>query len=280
MNEIALLSGNEAIARGLWEFGGKFASAYPGTPSTEILEAVADYPEIISTWGSNEKTAFEMAIGASMAGGRALCAMKHVGLNVAADPLMSFAYAGVNGGFIVVTADDPGMHSSQDEQDNRWYALMAKVPILEPSDAQEAKDFVGLGFEISEKFDTPVILRMTTRLSHSKTRVTLGTRTEPVMKPYVKDINKTLLMPQFAKGRHVVIERERMPQLREYGATSGVNKITWGNRALGIISHSVAYQYAREVFPRREFPEDRHGQSVSRCAGAGIGKGCKRSLCD
>ena len=253
MSEVALLSGNEAVARGLWEAGGRFASAYPGTPSTEILENVSRYEEFVATWGANEKTAFEMATGASVGGARALVAMKHVGLNVAADPLMSFAYAGVNGGFIVVTADDPGMHSSQNEQDNRWYAFFAKVPILEPSDSQEAKDFVALGFELSETYDTPVILRLTTRISHSKTRVTLGPRQDVPLKPYKKDVSKNLLMPANARTRHAFIENERLPRLKEVSETSGVNRVEWGDRALGIITGSIAYQYAREVYPGASF---------------------------
>ena len=249
MSETVLLSGNEAVARGLWEAGGRFAAAYPGTPSTEILENAATYEAITSTWATNEKTAFEMATGASIAGARSLCAMKHVGLNVAADPLMSFAYAGVNGGFLVVTADDPGMHSSQNEQDNRWYAIFGKIPVLEPSDSQEAKDFVAMGFDISETFDTPVMLRLTTRISHSKTRVALGPRRDVPLRDYKKNPSKNLLMPHNARVRHALIESERMPRLREFSETSGVNRIEWGGRELGIISASVAYQYAREVFP-------------------------------
>ena len=253
MSEIVLLSGNEAVARGLWEAGGRFAAAYPGTPSTEILENAANYEGLIALWGSNEKTALEMAAGASLAGARALCAMKHVGLNVAADPLFSVSYAGVNGGFVVVTCDDPGMHSSQNEQDSRWYAIAAKVPILEPSDSQEAKDFVRLGFEISERFDTPVMLRLTTRVCHSKTRVTLEPRVEAPLRDYRKDVTRTVLVPHNARGRHRVIESERMPRLREFTETSGLNRIEWGDRGIGIISSSIAYQYAREVSPHASF---------------------------
>ncbi len=181
-----VLSGNEAVARGAYESGVKFASAYPGTPSTEILENVVKYKEIISEWAPNEKVAFEVAMGASMGGARSLVAMKHVGVNVAADPLMTWAYTGVNGGFVLISADDPGMHSSQNEQDNRTFARFAKIPMLEPADSQETLDFTSLAFELSEQFDTPVMLRMTTRTCHAKGVVNLKERQEVGLKPYKK----------------------------------------------------------------------------------------------
>jgi len=248
----ALLSGNEAIARGAYEAGVRFAAAYPGTPSTEILENIAKYEEIHAQWSPNEKVALEVAAGASLGGIRALVAMKHVGLNVAADPFFSLSYMGVNGGLVVVSADDPAMHSSQNEQDNRWYARAAKVPMLEPSDSQEAKDFTVQALEISEAFDTPVLLRTTTRISHSKGVVILGERQEVDQKAYTKDITKNVLLPAHARGRHLFVE-ERMRRLEEFADRSELNRIEWGDRRVGIITSGVAYQYAREVFPQASF---------------------------
>ncbi len=243
-----LLSGNEAVARGAYEGGAKVATAYPGTPSTEILEEIAKYKEIYCEWSTNEKVALEVALGASYAGARALTAMKHVGLNVAADPLFSASYIGATGGLVVASCDDPGMHSSQNEQDNRHYARSAKIPLLEPSDSQEAKDFTKLAFEISEKFDTPVLLRLTTRISHSKSVVELKERHEISIKGYKKDFLKRVLLPAVARKRHVFVE-ERMLRLKEYAEKFPYNRIEEGKSKIGVIASGVAYQYAKEVFP-------------------------------
>ncbi len=244
-----VLSGNEAVARGAYESGVKFASAYPGTPSTEILENVVKYKEIISEWAPNEKVAFEVAMGASMAGARSLVAMKHVGVNVAADPLMTWAYTGVNGGFVLVSADDPGMHSSQNEQDNRTFARFAKIPMLEPSDSRETRDFTSLAFELSEQFDTMVLLRMTTRTCHAKGVVDLKERHEVGLKPYKKQFAKFVMLPAHARPRRVVAE-ERMAKLAEYAETSDLNFIEHhGDRTLGVITSGIAYQYVRESVP-------------------------------
>ncbi|MEO0091350.1 MAG: indolepyruvate ferredoxin oxidoreductase subunit alpha [candidate division WOR-3 bacterium] len=247
-----LLSGDEAIARGAWEAGCKVAAAYPGTPSTQILENLVTYKDVYCEWSTNEKVALEVALGAALAGVRSLCAMKHVGLNVAADPLFSSAYIGVRGGMVIVTADDPGMHSSQNEQDNRYYGMFAKIPVLTPSDSQEAKDFTKLAFEISEEYDVPVILRITTRIAHSKTIVSLEDRKEVTDKGYTKDITKANLLPQFARMRHKSLE-ERMQKLTEYANTTPINQIIEGKKNIGIIADGVAYQYAREVFTQASF---------------------------
>lgn len=242
-----LLTGNEAVARGAYEAGVTMASAYPGTPSTEILENIAKYKEIYSEWAPNEKVALEVAIGASIAGARAIAAMKHVGVNVAADPLFTFAYTGVNGGCILVTADDPGMHSSQNEQDNRYYAKSAKLVMLEPSDSQEAKDFVKLGYEISEKFDVPILLRLTTRICHSKTLVELEERQEVGIKEYNKNIAKYVATPANGRVLHVKLE-EKLKKLEEYSNNTPINKVEFNDKSIGIITSGVAYQYAKEVF--------------------------------
>ncbi len=247
-----LLSGDEAIARGAWEAGCKVAAAYPGTPSTQILENLVNYQDIYCEWSTNEKVALEVALGAALAGVRSLCAMKHVGLNVAADPLFSSAYIGVRGGMVIITADDPGLHSSQNEQDNRYYGMFAKIPVLTPSDSQEAKDFTKLAFEISEQYDVPVILRITTRIAHSKTIVELNERINVNDKGYLKDITKANLLPQFAKLRHISLE-ERMKKLKEYANHTPINQIFEGTKSIGIIADGVAYQYAREVFPKASF---------------------------
>jgi indolepyruvate ferredoxin oxidoreductase alpha subunit len=249
-----LLSGNEAIARGAYESGVVFASAYPGTPSTEILENIAEYDEIYAEWSPNEKVALDAAIGAAYAGKRALAAMKHVGLNVAAEALFYSSYTGFDGGLVIITADDPGMHSSQNEQDNRYYAKFAKVPMLEPTDSQEAKDFVGLALEISEKFDTPVLLRPTTRICHSNAPVELGERkaTKEEPKPFTRNPSKYSMIPGFARRRHPVME-QRLKDLAEYAETFPYNKVEWGDRSLGVVANGVAYQYAREVFPDASF---------------------------
>ncbi len=248
----ALLSGNEAIARGAWEAGVKVAAAYPGTPSTEILQNIHLYDEIYAEWSANEKVSLDVAIGAAYAGQRALAAMKHVGLNVASESLFYASYTGLNAGLVIVTADDPGMHSSQNEQDNRHYARFAKVPMLEPADSQEAKDFTKLALELSERFDTPVLLRTTTRTSHAKSGVELGERKEIPKRPYAKDPTKYVMIPGYAKRRHPIIE-ERLKRIAEWAEQSEVNKIEWGERAMGIISCGAAYQYAREVFPNASF---------------------------
>lgn len=243
-----LMTGNEAVARGAWEAGVTFASAYPGTPSTEILENMVKYKQdVYCEWAPNEKVALEGAIGASIAGARSIAAMKHVGVNVAADPLFTFAYTGVTGGCVLVSADDPGMHSSQNEQDNRNYATAARVLMLEPSDSQEAKDFMKLGLELSERFDTPVMLRMTTRVCHSKSLVELGDRVERPLIPYEKKIAKYVATP--ANGK--VLRRkliDRLKAMEEYSNTAEINKAEYNGTKIGVISSGVAYQYAREVF--------------------------------
>ncbi len=250
----ALLSGNEAVARGAYESGVAFASAYPGTPSTEILENIVQYKEIYAEWSPNEKVALDAAIGAAYAGKRALAAMKHVGLNVAAEALFYSSYTGFDGGLVIVSADDPGMHSSQNEQDNRHYAKFAKVSMLEPTDSQEAKDFVGLGLEISEKFDTPVLLRLSTRICHSSALVELGKRKAVAeeRKAFARNPVKYSMIPGFAKRRRPVME-QRLKELAEYAETFPYNKVEWGNRSLGVVANGVSYQYAREVFPEVSF---------------------------
>lgn len=244
-----LMTGNEAVARGLYEAGVAFASAYPGTPSTEILENVAEkYKDSIACeWAPNEKVAFEAAVGASIVGGRSFAAMKHVGLNVAADPLLTFAYTGVNGGMCFVSADDPGLHSSQNEQDNRFYARMGKIIMLEPSDSQEAKDMAVMGYELSERFDSPVMLRMTTRVCHSKSLVEFGEVQEQRKKEYVKNRAKFDPVPAMAKGMHTAVEK-RWQKLREYTEVCPLNREEWHTDEVGIVSAGAAYQYAREVF--------------------------------
>ncbi|MFX4262690.1 indolepyruvate ferredoxin oxidoreductase subunit alpha [Pelotomaculum propionicicum] len=243
-----LLSGNEAIARGAFESGVTVAAAYPGTPSTEILENFARYPGVYAEWAPNEKVAMEVGIGASMAGARTLVTMKHVGVNVAADPLLTFAYTGVNGGFVLVSADDPGMHSSQNEQDNRHYARFAKMPLLEPSDSQEAKDMVGLALDISEQFDTPVMLRTTTRVAHSQGLVEIGGQGSRELRPYHKDPKKYLMVPAFARLRRAALE-DRLARLREYSEKSALNFVEWRDKSLGVITSGISYQYVREALP-------------------------------
>jgi indolepyruvate ferredoxin oxidoreductase alpha subunit len=250
--EKVLMSGNEAVARGAWEAGVEVATAYPGTPSTEILQNMALYENVYAEWSSNEKVALDTAIGAAYAGKRALAAMKHVGLNVASDALFYSSYTGVNSGLVIVNADDPGLHSSQNEQDNRQYARFARVPMLEPSDSQEAKTFVKLGLDLSEEYDTPVLLRMTTRTSHSKTVVTLEERQAVEKRPYVRNVAKYVMLPAPARKRHGVVE-ERTAQLRQLAEDIEINRIEMGDRSLGIISGGVAYEYAREVFPAASF---------------------------
>ncbi len=243
-----LMIGNEAIARGAIEGGATVATAYPGTPSTEIVTSFVGYENVYAQWAPNEKVALEVGIGASIGGARTLVAMKHVGVNVAADPLYTFSYTGVNGGLVLVSADDPGMHSSQNEQDNRGYGRFAKLPVIEPSDSQEAKDFTKYAFELSERFDTPVMLRVTTRLSHSQTMVEVGEPTEYTIKPYKKNAPKYVMLPGFARARHVEVEK-RMLALQDYVETSSLNKIEWGSKKLGIITSGIPYQYVKEALP-------------------------------
>ncbi len=249
-----LLSGNEAIAWGAYDYGVKVAAAYPGTPSTEILENIARFDDVYAEWSPNEKVALEVAIGACLGGVRTLASMKHVGLNVAADPFFTASYIGVNGGLVIVSADDPGMHSSQNEQDNRHYAVAAKVPMLEPADSQEAYDFVGQALEISEQYDTPVLLRITTRVAHSKGVLQRGAKRILHLKEagFVKDPPKYVMVPNYARQRHDYVE-QRMVRLREFTESISINRIEWARREVGIVASGVAYQYAREARPRASF---------------------------
>lgn len=242
-----LMLGNKAFARGLYEAGCSVVSSYPGTPSTEVTEEAAKYDEIYCEWAPNEKVALETAFGASLAGKRSFCGMKHVGLNVAADPLFTCSYTGVNAGMVICVADDAGMHSSQNEQDSRHYAVAAKVPMLEPSDSAEACQFVKQAFELSEEFDTPVIVKMCTRVAHSQSIVETGERIVPPAKPYEKNIAKYVMMPGNAIRRHPVIE-ERTRRLAAYAEDCPFNRVEMGDTALGIITSSTSYQYAKEVF--------------------------------
>lgn len=248
MSEKKIMLGNEAIARGAYEAGVKVSSAYPGTPSTEISENIVKYPEIYAEWSPNEKVAMEVAIGASISGVRAMASMKHVGVNVAGDPLYTVSYIGVNGGLVLVAADDPGLYSSQNEQDTRCVARAAIVPVLEPSDSQEAKEFTRRAFEISEMYDTPVILRTTTRLSHSQGQVELCGRAEPQDKPYQRNPAKNVMMPANAKGRHLHVE-ERMKRMAEDGCTMDINRVEYQDTSIGFITSGIPYQYVKEVFP-------------------------------
>lgn len=241
-----LMLGNEAVARGLFEAGVKVASSYPGTPSTEITEYAALYDKIDCEWAPNEKVAAEVAAGASFAGARSFCAMKHVGLNVAADPFFTMSYIGVNGGMVLAVADDPGMHSSQNEQDSRHYAMGAKVPMLEPSDSAECKDYAKLAYEISEQFDTPVVLRLTTRISHSRSLVEVGERQELDLKPYQKNPQKNVMLPAMAQKKHVLVE-QRTRDLTEYAETSGINRVEMNSTKIGVITSGMCYQYAKEA---------------------------------
>jgi indolepyruvate ferredoxin oxidoreductase, alpha subunit len=245
-----ILSGNEAIARGAYEAGVKVACAYPGTPSTEILENITRFPEVNASWATNEKVALEVGIGASFGGARALVTMKHVGVNVAADPLFTLSYTGVNGGLVLVTADDPELHSSQNEQDNRNYAKFAKVPMLEPSDSQECLDFTKLAFELSERYDTPVMLRTTTRISHSKSVVELAERVTGLPEPHlVKNPSKYVMLPGNARGRHYIVE-ERTVALSKDACGMPINRKEMRDTKIGIITAGVSYQYVREVLPK------------------------------
>lgn len=245
-----LMLGNEAVARGAYEAGVRVAVAYPGTPSTEITENMAKYSkdEVYCEWAPNEKVALEVAIGASMGGARAICCMKHVGVNVAADPLFTAAYTGVRGGLVLVAADDPGMHSSQNEQDSRFYARSAHVPMLEPADSAECREYVMRAFEISEKYDTPVMLRLVTRIAHARSLVEEGVRQEIPLKDYEKDIKKYVMMPGNAKGRHVVVEA-REKKLEEEIDTLGLNRVEMADTKVGVVCSGSAYQYVKEALP-------------------------------
>ena len=242
-----LMLGNAAVARGLYEAGCCVISSYPGTPSTEITEEAAKFDDIYCEWAPNEKVAMEVAFGASLAGKRAFCGMKHVGLNVAADPLFTRSYTGVNGGMVIGVADDAGMHSSQNEQDSRRHAIAAKVPMLEPSDSAEALAFTRLAFALSEEFDTPVLLKMCTRVAHSQSLVELSDREERQTVPYEKNIAKYVMMPGNAIRRHPAVE-ERTGRLREWAETAPINRVEMGGTGLGIITSSTSYQYVKEVF--------------------------------
>jgi len=248
--EKKLLLGNEAVAAGLYEAGVRVISSYPGTPSTEITEAASKYDEMYSEWAPNEKVAFEVAIGASFGGARSFCAMKHVGLNVAADPLYTASYIGVNGGMVCAVADDPGMHSSQNEQDSRRHAIAAKVPMLEPADSAEALEFTKQAYELSERFDTPMLLRLSTRISHSRSLVTLTCRTEKPLKEYKRDVMKNVMMPAMARKAHVKVEA-RNRALTDWADTEafdiGINKLEMFSDEIGIIAAGTAYVYAREA---------------------------------
>ncbi len=245
-----LLLGNEAVARGIYEAGCRVASSYPGTPSTEVTEFVSKYDEITSEWAPNEKVACEVAFGAAVAGARSFCAMKHVGLNVAADPLFTSSYTGVNAGMMIVVADDPGMHSSQNEQDSRHYARASKMMMLEPSDSEECLKYSKLAFELSEKFDTPILLRLTTRVSHSRSLAEVGERVDNGLKPYEKNPQKYVMVPANAKVKHVVVEERILKQI-EYCDTeaveNGLNKIEYNDKKIGVITAGICYEYAKEA---------------------------------
>ncbi len=246
MKEILL--GNFAVARGAYEAGATVATAYPGTPSTEITEEISKYKEINTEWSANEKVAMEVAIGASIMGARSIVCMKHVGVNVAADPLFTASYTGINGGLVVVVADDPGMHSSQNEQDSRFYARMSMVPMLEPSDSSEAKDYVKKAFEISEKFDTPCFVRLTTRVSHSRSIVELAERDNVAIKDYEKNIPKYVMVPALAKKRHIVVEK-RTNDLQDYSNNLDINSYEINSQEVGVVVAGAVYQYVKEILP-------------------------------
>lgn len=247
-----LMLGNEAVARGAYEAGVTVASSYPGTPSTEITEFISKYDEIYSEWAPNEKVATEVAVGAAIAGARALSAMKHVGVNVAADPLFTASYTGVEGGLVICVADDPGMHSSQNEQDSRNYAIAAKLPMLEPSDSGECKEFLKLAYDISEEFDTPVFLRLTTRVAHSQSLVELSDRAQRELPDYKKNSPKYAMIPGYARPKHIAVEK-RTEALEEYSCKTEINKIIKGSDKIGVIAAGISYQYAKEAMPEASF---------------------------
>jgi indolepyruvate ferredoxin oxidoreductase, alpha subunit len=245
-----LMSGNEAIALGAFEAGAAVGTGYPGTPSSEILQTFTTYPDVYTEWSVNEKVALEVGLGSALAGARTLVTMKHVGVNVAADPLFTSSYTGIKGGLVIVTADDPQIHSSQNEQDNRNYAYAAKIPMLEPSDSQEAKDFTALGMEISEQFDTPVFLRSTTRISHSRTVLIPSEKPKRGLKPkgFERNLKKYVMIPAHSRLRHVVVE-ERLKALEEYSNKTEINRIELKDKSIGIISSGISYTYVKEAFP-------------------------------
>ena len=249
MADKVIMLGNEAIARGAYEAGVKVSSAYPGTPSTEISEYLVQYrDDVYEEWAPNEKVATEVAVGASLSGVRAMACMKHVGLNVAADPLYSVSYMGVNGGLVIVVADDPGLYSSQNEQDTRMVARAAQIPVIEPSDSAEAKDYFKAAFELSEQFDRPFIFRTTTRLAHSQGLVELQERVVPEDKPYVKNIQKNVMMPGNAKLRHVEIEKRNL-ELAEAANSLPINRVEMNDTKIGVITSGIPYQYVKEAMP-------------------------------
>jgi indolepyruvate ferredoxin oxidoreductase alpha subunit len=272
-----LMLGNEAIARGAWEAGVTVSTAYPGTPSTEITEYISKYPEINAEWSVNEKVAFEVGMGASIAGARTIVAMKHVGLNNAMDPFMSISYPGVNGGLVVIVADDPGQHSSQNEQDTRWFGIAAKVPVLEPSDSAECLQFVKEAFVISEQFDTPVIVRLTTRVAHSQSVVTTGERVAVPLKPFDQPHGKYIVAPAYARKRRVFAE-ERLARLCAFAETTSLNRVDAGTTELGIISSGIGYQYAKEVFPDASYFKLGLANPLPKEAITAFVKKCKRVL--
>lgn len=241
-----LLIGNEAVARGLYEAGLRVASSYPGTPSTEITECIAKYDDVYSEWAPNEKVAMEVAAGAAIAGARSFCAMKHVGLNVAADPLFTASYTGINAGMVIAVADDPGMHSSQNEQDSRHYAKASKVMMLEPSDSEECLQYAKLAFALSEQFDTPVILRLTTRVAHSRSLVNVGERDDQGLKEYKKDPMKYVMMPGMAIKKHIVVEQRILDQIA-WAETADINMVEYNSTEIGVITSGISYQYAKEA---------------------------------
>ncbi len=247
-----LLSGNEAVAHGAFEAGVKVAASYPGTPSTEILSTLSNWKEVKSQWSVNEKVAFEVAYGAAVSGVRSLYISKHVGLNVAMDPLMSASYTGVNAGFVIIVGDDPGIHSSQNEQDTRWVARYAKLPLIEPSNGEEAYRFIKKAFTISEKFDTPVLLRMTTRICHSKESIKTGNRKEVKRKEFKRDPRKFVMLPGYANKRHDIVEK-RMMRLARFAETTNLNKLEIDSKKTGIITSGVTYSYAKELYPQSSF---------------------------
>ena len=248
MKNYKLLSGNEALAQGAYEAGLKFAASYPGTPATDILEYLAQFKEVDAQWSINEKVAFEVSLGAAFAGVRSIYSSKHVGVNVAMDPLMTATYSGINAGFVIVTGDDPGMHSSQNEQDNRLVAKFAKIPLLEPSSPQEAKKLIKLAYEISEKFDTPVLFRMTTRVAHTKETVEIGQRVEVADKPFEKNPRKYVMVPANAYKKHIDLE-EKLLKMQEFSENLEENFIEIKDKKLGIVTDSVSYMYVKEVYP-------------------------------
>jgi len=252
LNSLKFLSGNQALGQGAYEEGLRVACSYPGTPATEILEYLSQFPEIDAQWSVNEKIAFEVALASAIAGLRSLYASKHVGLNVAMDPLMTSSYIGVNAGFVVVSCDDPGIHSSQNEQDNRLLAKAAKIPLIEPSSPSEAKEFVQNAFKISEQFDTPVMVRLTTRIAHTKENIVIEKRKEIPARGFKVDIEKYVMVPRNAYKRHIALEK-RISKLKDYAEKSPLNKIELNNKKLGIVTSSVSYLYAKEMYPEASF---------------------------